>query len=804
MTLFLVLDIPLLQTSQAQTKLTFEKIVISNEKEHDNIVDCCILVLTHTVAEFSSMKREQGLMTRDVMLKILNSKPLISKNNTIIFFRRYFKSLVPINNEDTQFFLSILHTISIIYKEIPFLAQDEDEKKTLKIFQESVERLFETVPLQEMNFESQQNIQDLVTHASEILFHQIKNSKNFWYRMESVYHTSTMVQTVLDSFEFILPSIEGLQLLAGIFQPDIISLMKYVVIAEMDNATNFSRHVLNTSDTWRNMHSALISKIENLPNQNHAQFTSEIREITDCCLLTVQIDFGFTKLHQFRHAKHPKTCVCNSVSDLLESPGSPLMKFNDWDYNHINLELFEDLEKFTQKLLNALDSCKNVKADIVMCFIDIAGSILKFRIANKRLVESVNQILLAIIASPFYKSFKDDPQLRTPAGFQKVLNFLPAKLKTFFEADNLINPNHLQRMQQDSIGVLSQLEISAINNPCWWLTENIMQYVMTQSDEVKTKLLCNFTNFIVNNSDKFSQCIEHYQKMLLNANKSRIVLEPLHEVLCLSGGSVVILKHYSSDNHQLDHFIVCDTCKLTRIIYPKDPATNETHRRMALMKDLQAHLVSSDRIAQVNKRLSFTVPILFTHPSDLFSKIPSLLNHSTIFQAWIEKDQGVSFSRAVLVKDESSLEKLDEHLNDILCNIKQMNFSETLKAQVLDKFFSDFVVLAFAYAYVEEQNLQHLIANMTFTFISNVPNEMNFVKCFRIFTFFIVQGSSKIMGEASNLALTMAKRNNFTLDQLLSRYQTFLMRHVVNLCIQSTLQQKVSLLSTMANVSQIS
>lgn len=796
------LEIPLSPSTavlkRSKLNVTFPKIVITTKKEHDNILDCCISVLTHVVPEFVNMKQEQGLVTRATMLEVFCHKSLRSKNNAIVFFRKYFTSLVMINNEDTQFFLSVLHTLSVIYKDIPMWVS-EDQKQVLDEFQKSVQYFLRTLPVEDMIFDNQQNIQRFVTYASEILYHQINNAKSFWYKYELVFCVANMIKSVLDKFDYTEAVTASLLLLSDSSDPDIVSLMKYPIVAELEAAPTFHKQASKTSKTWQNIHRILTAKVESLSLQTE-QFTREVQAITDFSLLAVHVEFVFTQRHQFHHGMHPKTCICASIENHQEPPPSSLMKFKDWDYNHINLELFENVESFTQKLLNALNNCKSVDAHIVVCFIDIFSSVLKFALSSQ-LLDIKKQILLAIVASPFYKSLKDEPQFNNLAGFQKVMTLLPRKFQEFFETR--VECHHLEQMKVDSIMRLSQIEISAINNQCWWLTENIMQSVMMQKDEkLKSTLFCNFANFIVNNSDKFSQCVDRYQKLLMEVD-NRIVVDPLHEILCLSGGKLLILKTNSSENH-FNHFIVCDTCKLSTIVYPKSPKTNELNRRMALMKDTKGVLISPDRIAQASKQLVLDAPRLMSQPNEfklhLMSKIPAMLTHSQNFQAWVESDP-IALFEAIFVCDEKVLEKVDKNLHDILQNIKQIEFDEVLKTQILNACFTAFSQVLKVTAYVEDQNLQHLTANIAFTYVENVPTEFNLVKCFKVFSLYIVQNSSKIMGEASNNALTMAYRNDITLEQLLTWHRTFIMRHVVHLCITNFFKYKTSLLNSLINVS---
>jgi hypothetical protein len=242
--------------------------------------------------------------------------------------------------------------------------------------------------------------------------------------------------------------------------PDI-KLLKFLIIAEMEAAPQFDVKTVNISNTWKNIHVSLMNKLEGFSELPADKIISELGIIAGIVLLEVQIEFSFTKRHQFSHGMHPNTCVCTSFNS--DTPISPLMKFNDWVYKHINLEMFPDPEVVTQKLLSVVEKCNNFDAQTVFCFIEIFTSILMLG-NNFQLVETVKQVLVAIIASPFYKCLKENLQFRNLAGFQKVMSYLPMKLQTFF--DTRVEEYHLQGMKLDSIMFLSQLEISAICKPC--------------------------------------------------------------------------------------------------------------------------------------------------------------------------------------------------------------------------------------------------------------------------------------------------------------------------------------------------
>lgn len=780
-------------------ELDIPKVIIDSNKELEKVMDCCISVLTHTVPEFCNMKREEGIKTRATIFEVLQNESIHMKTNCLIFFKKYFTSLVMINEVDTKFFIAIIETLSRIYKEIYSWFPEKRNLENLKTLHEAVHKFLESAPIEKFAFDNQLNVQNLIVYASEILYLQTSDAKEMWFDAMLVYSVIVMVKRVLDNFDYSLSSVERLSLLSNTSDSEIIPLMKYLVIAELEQAHNFQLQVAKTSRTWKKISDLLTIKIERLLSFPGDTFELELRTIADVVLLAYQIEFEFTIRHQFKHGMHPNTCMCNSLNS--DTPVSPLMKFSGWDYKHINMEMFGDLEKFTQKLLDLVEVNGSIEASGVVCFIDIFSSVLMFS-NSIRLLETVKQIFVTIVASPFYKCIKDDPQYKNHVGSSKVMASLPKKLQTYFDTD--VPEHHLEQMRIDSILCLSMLEISAIGNPCWTLVENIIQFVTNQDGQkLKETLFSIIPNFIVKNGYKFAQIIDQYQE-ILNSKNGPIAIKPLQHILCLSGGNVTILKKSSSENH-FHFFIVCENCKISTVPCFKEKKLEENLRRMALIKKNKGLLISSDCIKQGKKPLNFNAMKLFSQPDELkmeiYSKIPAVLNHSSQIQESIRADKGKSFFETIFSTNEKVLEKLSANLGDILSNIKSLNFGETTEAQIMNNCFTAFANILKNFAFGTDANQQHLMVSIAFTFVSIVPTEIFFVKCFKIFALFIVQQSSKVMDEASNMAQEMAKQNNITLELLLTWHRTFLMEHIVNMCITNLFQHKTSLLNSLTNVS---
>ena len=749
------------------------------------------------------MKKDIEIESRDVILQVFHSQSVFNKHLSVLFFSEYFNTVAEFSREHTLLFISVMHTMAIIFKDIPSMIQENDLEKLV----DSIIFFFSDIPVQLMDFTDAENLRLFVTHSSEILFHQIVNSKKPWFIAEIHVKVLFMLTKVLDNIDYTPASVESLRHLLDLqaLSSDIKFLMKYLIIAEVEDSNVKSFKLTEMSSTWKTLHDQT-TKI----NNEKLNKKPELFDIADFLVLAVQIDFSLTHRHQLQHGLSPQTCFCLSIPNLIESQ-EPMMQFKDWKYKNIPYVVIENLNDFTQKLLSSLEEFEVLDAEIVRCSIDIFSCILKFS-STSTIVDTIKQILVAIIASPFYKCLKDNPDFSRLGGFQKVMTLLPCKFKLFFEThfkQQKVLDAHLNKLKCDSIVQLSQLQISRVNNPCWWLIENLINFISKHgSAEIKTTLFkyC-FTNFVINNSDKFSFCAKIYQNLLAEMKDSCTLISQLHNVLCLTGEKHLILKVPAKDNIFM-HSFICDDCELT-IKYPKvEGIDNEVKRWMALIKDTRGILISPD-IIKNSVKINLNVPIIFAQSNEfkieLFSKIPSMLNHSQDFKSFVEKDKGKALFEGIFLNDEKILEQLVLCLKDIIRNIAKMDFSEQLKKEIFDNCFAQLAKITTANAYGTDEKMQSLIVNLTFIFATNVVNENNMAKCFKIFSYFIVQNNShyQVMGEASRLSLQMANWNGISLEDLLSWYRTFIMCHVVRLFCTNFFLNKTSLAGSFANVSKI-
>lgn len=805
--LFLDFQIELLPSQENRNShdvvLDFPRISVRNSVQLDALISCCISVLTYSIPFYCNLKKELGKKVRNAVMQIFCQKSLHSKTLSLVFFTKYLETLEAFEDCDTQFFISIIQTLAVIFKNIPYWVADTDEKTSLELFKKRFYQFLRFSPVKRMHFDNRLNIKRLVKVSSEILHHQMKNCQESWYFDKIPHDMAYMLASVLDNFTFTEDAVQDMRILVTFNNSALIMLMKYVVISEAKSAEKFDQNLTSMSPTWKEIHNLLVARVEKLSQIKSAEL---LYQTSDFLLLAVQIEFMFTQYHQMHHGFQvgpAGTCFCMSI-DTSENQDS-LIQFSHWDYKHINLIMIENLESITSKLLMALDKQSNIDVGVVMCYIDISACLLKFSI-NSKIVDSMRKVLMAIVASPFYKSLKDHPKFSKLAGFQQILSMLPVKFKTFFEKPQ----QHLLKVQIDSLANISQLELNRIMISCWWLVDNIMQFISTSNSvELKTALSLNFTNFIVNNTKTLPSCIEIYLKLVANLAEptASVLMNQLSSVLCLINGNVLIIKLRDSEN-TTNHLIICDDCELVSTVYKKGSTENDVYRAIACMKDTNGVLVSADYFKLDPKGLKIDFKEFFNQSEDfrmnLLDKIPAILNHSKEFQLWIARDKGKKFFEGIFIKNEKALGLLNLNLKDILTNVLKLPLPDEEKKAILGNCFVELTKIAQYNPQESDKNLQTLAVNMAFTFGTTVNDENSVVKCLKIFFVFIIQTTSHIMGEASLLALEMVKRHNTTLGQLFKWHRHFIMEHVVHLVVGNYFAFKTPLANSLVNVSRTS
>ncbi|CRK98788.1 CLUMA_CG012059, isoform A, partial [Clunio marinus] len=477
--------------------------------------------------------------------------------------------------------------------------------------------------------------------------------------------------------------------------------------------------------------------------------------------------------------------VCLSVLDYI------VPQYCNMDVDKDNPQN-EPVNLFSNMLKVVLDDV-DYTLETVDCIINLCDN-------NNSLL---NQKMVSIVALPFYQTLKKSPHIRKLPWLHNEMKKLPKKLVEFFESQFERKQEIILKMKATSIINLSQFSLQP---NCWVLVKSIMESVISQNDiEQKSALYSNFTSFAVNNSGKLQEVLTLYQNFLMELKDVQLTIQPLRDMLCLSGGHLSIFKMHK-EYHIYDYKIVCDDCILVSTIYPKSMKSLDIHRHMAFIKDLNAILISSDPFKNAQQNLQISASNLISQSNEfkmkLFSHIPSMITHSKDFITWIQQDKGKSFFEGIYLPNDKFVEELEKNLKDILCNIQKLPFSEKLKLEIFENFFFTNIgeLTQLTVSGNKNDKLQSLTIKMNFTYSTIVVDELTMVKCFKIFLLYILRYDSQVKAEASLLALEMAKRNKITLQQLFQWHKTFIMRYVTYIIIANYLAENISLSTSIINL----
>lgn len=782
-------------TGQAVKKSEYKHldVVVSDIKQVDILIDICILTLTSAIPQFCNMKKELGVEVREAVLQVYTQRSLASKMLAVDFVNRYLNTLVEFEDLDLKFFVSFVQSSTFVIKDFTRWITKQRNVPQIKDLQSPIENFFKEAPVLRMEFVNGDILQRLIVHSTEILSVQMKNRSENWYNSRLCEMLANMLWKILENVKTTIDTVCSLKILIEFDHPAVIALMKFLILAEMESEAVFDDKVLKISPAWKTIHDRMMKKVEGLADtKEESSFSNKLISISEHMLLAVQIEFTFTHRKQFTHG------IMQGGAPLVVDKIGSLMQFKNWNYKHVTLLLFNDLEKMATTILNAVSQRKDIFPVTAAVSLDLFSGILKFS-KTTSMVDQMKQTLLAIVAAPFYKCLKNDPKFNKLAGFQKVMMLMPSNYKTFY--DKPLDSACLLRMQQNSLKELAQLEISRMTNMCWWLAQNIMQSVWVQKDLVlKRTLMKNLPNFMINNCDKLKDLLAVYQKFLIDGTDFTILMEPMKTVLCLTAGNVVIIKLPSKDQ-VFNHFVICDTCKLQSTEFQKNEDIPDSHRWLAYLKETKGILISPDMIRQHHLQIKVDENKFIAQDNDLkiefIKTIPALLNHCPDFKNWIQRDNAESLLKEIFAENELVLEVLQKNLYDILCTMEKV----TGDYEALHNCHAQLTQVANFTRCHENEKLQSLTVQLNYISSKVTPEEPWLVRCLKMFLMFIILENSRVMGESAILAVKMTHDHNTTIQQFFSWYKTPLIETVMQIAMINYYTTKTPLLSSLKNVS---
>lgn len=785
----------------------YRKIIIDSEESMKNLVVHCIVALTYVIKLYTNIEKELALESRQIIMDIFIRRSLVCKNTSLVFFSKYFKALTKFSNSDTQCFLKILESTANICKDLPNWINDPESAKNSKIFHRCIQKVLLEVNIELMTFNDQRNVCNLMNSVSLIIYIQMKATDETCFSHPMLTVLADFAARVLYKFHYEPETVEVLEMILQYRETQaILLLMRFAIVGELEKVEELNNQVYESSTTWNHYHDRMKQCLNALPlTVITKSFNEQIALINEFLQLAVHVEFDFTQRHQAQHIK-----ITNGLCKYknVDSPGynDPLMMFKHWDYKHIKLSFFSDLDSLARQLMNDLSNRNDINIEMIKIMIEICTAILHLSLASN-LSDETKNILMSVVLSPFYKAMKLSDKYNKNAGFLKVLNMMPNKLKVYFEKAPDKNQLESLKLQEFSIAHFTQLNVTRVNNFCLWLSLIIIEYVqMSNEPALQQRLMRNYVMFMARNVDGCQYYINAYQKML-NDMKVAGLIENLHTVLCISDCFFTITRKsniISSCEEIKSDFIyeiICKSCYNENMLFPPDTSDKESMQRLfAYVIKYNAVIASSNYINPNVPKLYVTNALMNASRKDcrvmMIRWVLPALNHSENFKTMIQEDKGeILFDRIIAL---DVLEELNVHFSSILNWIKSSsNMSEEIRNTLLRTCLGKINLLTNQASREKSAQMQSLTIRTIFNYAATINDEITTTRCLKLMLYFVILDSSQVMGDASLSIIEMCQRNGFQLNKLFNWYKTNILEHIIHLAVTND----SGFITTMTNVS---
>lgn len=733
---------------------------------------------------------------------ILENHSLNRKSFALVFILRSLSSLEAL---ETSYFLKAVENINNIYTQLPLWLKFGDEVKQRHIdkFNKIVYKFFTDIPVSKLNLKSQHDVKKLVNTAIQIIHFQLRNCNESFFDGKVTQVIVKFIKHALNSYHYAVESVSSISLMLEFIEfAEVISLFEFLIISEIE-LSKYNCDLLKNSSSWIQVHKCLCEKVRNLSNAKTTDdFYHQLTVISELFLLPIKIEYGFTKRHQLHHLKCAEECFCHNLTSTECTDIH--MKFSKWNYKHLQLKFYEDIESLIQQLINVIANQKDIDLEMMGAFIVTSSHILKSSVGSNLSNKSIF-MLMSVVVSPFYKSLKESPGNTTSAGYIKIINILPQNLKVFYDKRDL-KPENLLHMQLVSTTTLSQLSMNRLNPICLYLSLNIINYITKQNEiGLKRNLIKRFPNFLVCNLDNFSHFQQIYQRLVneLTATPLSSVICILNQVLCLSDHDAIIIKIPDATPNIYSYRIICNLCVSCFTKHSEDDLT----RQQALLKQSNGILISTDHFAKNIVKLNID-PACFLiddieFKSCLVEHIPAILTHTLSVKKMLVEDGGKRLWYSLLGPNNSGILYLINYiLKDIFATVYQQDFTDDSRKSIMEACRVEILDLMKKNLKASKE-IQSVTVQIIFNFATTVKDEETLVKCIRMLLYYILTSTSTASSEATLCAIELCQINGITIEQLFNWHRSGLIKLVVNISFINYLREGRTLIWSLHNVSKI-
>lgn len=624
----------------------------------------------------------------------------------------------------------------------------------------------------------------------------------------------SMITKLVDTFDFvmfrseiftedtIMTGIKTLLLRMGYDTSEVFFILKYIIILEIEKSKAYCCKVTEMSENWKMLHDKLLAKVkERGGHVEKYKFFSFVEWVTNTCQVALQTYDFFTHRHQLYHLSKEYCNKCHQIPKLPPIESSP-MNFSNWDYEHIRLDFFMDIQALAKDIIDRVKEAELIDESLEG-LITLFTTLLQLSIDSPEetaLTYDQKLFMLVVIFLPFQPMMNTRPTNLTKE-FKDIRKILSPNLLLYTDKKS---DNQLTKLKLKMIASIPYLQLSKCGQIGNWLGTTVTRLIFTKEKnlQVAEKFTGKFKDLLISNSDFINPYLQIYKD-----NVSTCI--ELKWILCLQDKNVVVIKRLTPPNFSKEqsYDIFCKSCN------QPDPQTKNSELLLARMKESKGTIFSIDEI-NVTEKLSIDYEHILITPQShkhFVRSIKTCIVHNGNFPQIIEVDDGVSLMNIILKRDEDILFHTEQCLDSIIKSIVNSQFSRK------ESFFS--LLFKTVAMHINEalknslsMQIQKSYAGMMATIACNaelIPlenkeiifkKEVLVVNSLLATTALIVGNGTPLRGALVELTTKMLRENGMEFSQALQWYQV-LIEGVSNGCLIECIRSDMDFLNVLRNVS---
>lgn len=529
--------------SNMNPNLQYAEITLTKQEDLENITCFALNSLLMTMETYPSAVKSLSVSVGQIGITVFKCSSLVGRVSALKLICKYME--IHQCDDTIEIFTNVMEHCSTLFQNYqPLINQDMFLRECYNGLQDCLIALCSTIIHKRGNFlcitsPLQQKLFFLTT--LDAIFYEFKFSKETKVKtiIEALVVTVDIIMHKSNFAEEVV--IETLPTLMKRFSSydisNVFPLLKYGIKVELDKAKGFKSKVTTISETWSKLHTLLIAKLSSSTTDDRILSTLEwIYNVLETASQTSSL---FTRSHQIYHLDHLLCKYCYMIPKLPYKQQT--MKIDQWDYDHINLDFFEDLNAMAKNILERVSKIE-ITDDTIIIIMNVFVKMLDFSIdsSSNNLSDDQKVFMLSVIFLPFYNILETNALLKNSSELAVIRRTLTGNFKFYLKKTISNKSKFYASMKLILIEHMSQMRLCKIGDIATWLGKSISQHILqTEPDKkVREEFLANFTNVLISNADSMADYLEIFQMFETNFTK-------IKSHLCLMSKDVIIIQQTS-------------------------------------------------------------------------------------------------------------------------------------------------------------------------------------------------------------------------------------------------------------------